>query len=141
MFIVTIYKTRIGQYASGSDKVGEQFAAIAQRLPRSGFLRVPGGRRGDGSQPSQGRSRQQGQAERATLVRPSLRAIDQEFTDVQRGERIWVPSCGVGSPSRLEMRCSLTTQVTNSTLWYCIASHFARSIVHYCAMTETDGGN
>jgi hypothetical protein len=35
-------------------------------------------------------------------VRPSLRVIDQENADVQRGERICVPSRGVGAPSRLE---------------------------------------
>ncbi|EAT79438.1 hypothetical protein SNOG_13111 [Parastagonospora nodorum SN15] len=41
------------------------------------------------------REQQQGHAELegGDLVRLSLRAIDQHLSDVQRGERIWVPPC------------------------------------------------
>jgi hypothetical protein len=52
------------------------------------------------------------------LVRPSLRAIDQEYANVQRGERIEVPLRGVGSPVEtraLHIPFSLMTQAANST--------------------------
>jgi hypothetical protein len=145
MFIVIIYETRICQYASGSDKVGEQFTAIAQRLPRSGCLCVC--LACAILSPSQGRNRQQGLAEEGYLVRLSLRAIDQEVS----------PTCSVASASGFrgaawarrrdssaaEARFQpydSSARLNTTVLYHNIASSLAPAVTR-CAMTETDGGN
>lgn len=65
---------------------------------------------------------------------------------MQRGERIWVPWCGVGLPSRLECcRSALqpydsSARLNTTVLYHSIASSLAPAVTR-CAMTETDGGN
>jgi hypothetical protein len=110
----------------GRRAAGGPLAAMAHRLARAGFLacpeRVPG--RGQTVTRASSQSQLQGGTARAGAaldggrVRPSLRGIDQDVSDMQRGERIKMPWCRRGDRRRdssAQTPFSLTTQAANST--------------------------
>lgn len=104
MFIVTICKPWICQYASGWDKLdGNSRLLPSPSLgpASSTFASLEGV---PGAAVIHRREQPQGHADLngGGLVSPSLRTIDQDAPNVQRGERIQMLWCTWGSPSRLE---------------------------------------
>jgi len=106
-------------------RVGRNLAAMAQPPPSARsptcvpLKSVPGVGCGRSRPPSQGEQQGHAELEGGNLVRLSLRAIDQHLSDVQRGERIWVPPCvrrdssAADALQPYDSACGLNTTETN----------------------------